>query len=109
MDDVSGSDLLVDDAALAAAVHRIAPLVEEVDAVLTEVDAIICDLRRDCAGHHTGAAFDSAQTTSARVTETELRVVRAAVLAFTDKLSRTSTEFVDSDADVAAGLGTGQC
>lgn len=109
MDENSGHDLRIDDAALAAAVHRLAPLVGEIDAILAEVDAIVGDLRRDCSGHHTGAAMDSAQSTSARVTEAELRAVRSAVLAFTDNLTRACGEFGDVDAAAAIALGAPRC
>jgi len=105
----SGGELLLDDAALVAAARRFAPLVGELDAVLAEVDSIIADLRHDCSGHHTGAAFGLAQTRAAQVTELQLRATRAAVWEFSGDLARAAAEFGGLDATAAAGMETGRC
>ena len=106
MDDGSGGDLLVDDAVLAAAVRRLAPVVGEIDAVLAEVDAIIGDLRHDCSGHHTGADFNTALAAFARMTAAELHAVRNSMVAFIDNLTRAAAEFGEVDAAAAADLRT---
>ncbi|HEY9315457.1 hypothetical protein [Williamsia sp.] len=109
MDDVIGGDLFVEDAALAAAACRLAPVAGEIDAALAEVDAIIADLRHDCSGHHTGADFNAAQAAVARLTAAELDVVRSSVVAFTDNLARVANELSDVDTAAAAGLRMRPC
>ncbi|PXW33509.1 UNVERIFIED_CONTAM: excreted virulence factor EspC (type VII ESX diderm) [Williamsia faeni] len=104
MDDVSGPDLLVDEAVLAAAARRLAPVVGEIDEVLAEVDAIIGDLRHDCSGHHTGADFDTALAAFAGMTAAELHAVRNSIVTFTDNLTRAAIEFGEVDEAGAADL-----
>jgi hypothetical protein len=103
MDDLTSFRL--DETAVRAAMSAFSPIIAELDSMVDELRVVADDLRRDCAGHHSGLVFEMGHRPLAESATGAVEQLLGAVTGTIDDIHRACEELSATDRD-ALGVQT---